>query len=158
MRLSPQNIERFYRIWFALLHYVNAQVQLVPDFPEIPGKEAVSTDVTVQLRDALWAHNDLREHFLVDNPAHLSAEDLAIVESWQYRVADSFSIVRSLQKYTIFLSHTLPAHAYGVLGLVSTIEETLPLPLSVYAQEVLLPFEHHIIMEYLFRQNGCDPG
>jgi len=53
MRLSPQNIERFYRIWFALLHYVNAQVQLVPDFPEIPGKEAVSTDVTVQLRDAL---------------------------------------------------------------------------------------------------------
>ena len=149
MRLSPQDIERFYRMWFAVLHYVNAQLHMVPDFPEAPDQESVSTEVAVQLRDALWAHDDLRERFIADNPAHLSAADLAVIESWQYRVADTFSIVRSLQKYTIFLSHTSPAHAYGVLGLVSTIEETLPLPLPVYAQAILLPFEHHIIYDSL---------
>ena len=33
MRLPPQETARFYRIWFALLHYVNAQLQLVPAFP-----------------------------------------------------------------------------------------------------------------------------
>ena len=149
MHLPPQDIERFYRMWFALLHYVNAQLHIVPDFPEAPGKEAVSTEVTVQLRDALWAHDEVRERFIADNPAQLSAADLSVIESWHYRIADSFSIVRSLQKYTIFLSHTTPAHAYGVLGLVSTIEETLPLPLPVYAQAVLLPFEHHIIYDSL---------
>ncbi|MBV9712093.1 MAG: hypothetical protein JO011_14395, partial [Ktedonobacteraceae bacterium] len=140
MRLSPRDTQRFYHIWFALLNYINAQLYIVPDFPDAPGNEPISTEVTVQLRDALWDHDDLRERFIADNPAQLSAADLAIVESWQYRVADSFSIVRSLQKYTIFLSHTAPAHAYGVLGLVSTIEETLPLPLPVYAKAVLLPF------------------
>jgi hypothetical protein len=149
MRLPPQDVERFYHMWFALLHYVNTQLHIVADFPEAPGEESVSTEVTVQLRDALWAHDEIRERFIADNPAQLSAADLAVVESWQYRVAGSFSIVRSLQKYTIFLSHTTPEHAYGVLGLVSTIEETLPLPLPVYAQAVLLPFEHHIIYDSL---------
>ncbi len=149
MRLPPQETERFYRIWFALLHYVNMQLQLVPTFPATPDEETVSSEVIVQVRDALWANDGLRERFITDNPAQLSAADLALVASWQYRVAGPFSIFRSLQKYTIFLSHTTPAHAYGVLGLVSTIEETVPLPLPVYTQAVLLPFGHQIIYDSL---------
>ncbi len=147
MRLPPQETQRFYRMWFALLHYVNAQLQLVPAFPATPGEEDVSTEVTVQVRDALWANDALREQFMTDNPAQLSAADLALVASWQYRVAGAFYVFRSLQKYTIFLSHTTPAHAYGVLGLVSTIEETIPLPLPAYTQAVLLPFGHQIIYD-----------
>ncbi len=79
----------------------------------------------------------------------MSAADLALVASWQDRVAGPFYIFRSLQHYTIFLSHTTPSHAYGVLRLTSTIEETVPLPLPVYAQAVLLPFGHHIIYDSL---------
>src|SRR5512135_2532547 len=101
MRLSPQETERFYRIWFAVLHYVNAQMHLVPAFPATPGVETVSTEVTLQLRDALWANDALREQFIADNPAQLSAADLAVVASWQYRVAGPFYIFRSLQHYTI---------------------------------------------------------
>ncbi len=149
MRLPPQETERFYRIWFALLHYVNTQLQLVPAFPAAPGKEDVSTAVTIQLRDALWANDALREQFVAENPAQLSAADLALVASWQYRLAETFYIFRSLQHYTIFLSTTSPAHAYGVLGLVSTFEETVPIPLPVYTQAVLLPFEHHITYDGL---------
>ncbi len=149
MRLPPQQTERFYRIWFALLYYVNTQLQLVPDFPSVPGEHNISPDAAVRLRNALWANDALREQFITDNPAQLPAVDLALVGSWQYRIAGSFYIFRSLQKYTIFLSDTTPAHAYGVLGLVSPIEETLPLPLPVYAQTVLLPFEHHIIYDSL---------
>src|SRR5215472_1402471 len=149
MRLSPQETARFYRIWFALLHYVNAQLHLVPTFPATPGVETVSTEVTLTLRDALWANDALREHFIAENPAQLSASDLALVARWQYRLAGSFYIFRSLQHYTIFLSETAPAHAYGVLGLVSTIEETVPLPLPVYTQAVLLPWGHQIIYDSL---------
>src|SRR5260370_2863996 len=149
MLLPPQETERFYRIWFPLLHYVNTQLQLVPAFPVAPGKEEVSTADIIQVRDALWADDALREQFIAENPAQLPAVDLALVASWQYRLAGPFYIFRSLQKYTIFLSHTTPAHAYGVLGLVSTIEETVPLPLPVYTQAVLLPFGHHIIYDSL---------
>ena len=150
MRLAPQETERFYRIWFALLHYVNTQLHLVPTFPAAPGEQDVSPEVTMQVRDALWANDALREQFIADNLAQLSAPDLALVASWQYRLTGSFYIFRSLQNYTIFLSDTTPAHAYGVLGLVSTIEETVPLPLPVFTQAVLLPFEHHITYDSLF--------
>ncbi len=149
MRLPPQETERFYRIWFALLHYVNSQLHLVPAFPATCDEEQVSTDIVIQLRDALWANDALREQFIADNPAQLSAADLALVASWQYRVAGTFYIFRSLQKYTIFLSETTPTHAYGVLGLVSSIEETVPLPLPVYTNAVLLPFGHEIIYDSL---------
>ncbi len=36
MRLLPADTERFYRIWFALLSYVNEQLHLVPRFPSTP--------------------------------------------------------------------------------------------------------------------------
>lgn len=36
MRLPPADTERFYRVWFALLHYVNEQLRLVSSFPETP--------------------------------------------------------------------------------------------------------------------------
>src|SRR5260370_17440106 len=121
MRLSSQETARFYRIWFALLHYVNTQLHLVPDFPAIPGVETVSTEVTVKLRDALWANDALREQFIAENPAQLPAEDLALVASWQYRLAGSFFIFRSLQHYTIFLSTTTPPPAHRLLGLSTTI-------------------------------------
>jgi len=149
MRLPPQETERFYRIWFALLHYVNTELHVVPAFPDAPGKADVSVEVTLKVRDALWATDALRERFISDNPAQLSGTDLALVASWQYRLAGAFYIFRSLQHSTIFLSDTTPAHAYGVLGLVSSIEETVPLPLPVYTQAVLLPFEQHIIYDSL---------
>ena len=69
MRLPPQETERFYRIWFALLHYVNRQLHLVPAFPDAPGKADVSVEVTLKVRDALWATDALREQFMTDNPA-----------------------------------------------------------------------------------------
>jgi hypothetical protein len=149
MLLAPEETRRFYRIWFALLSYVNTQLHLVPDFPASPGKATVSVEDTRQLRDALWANDALREQFIAENPSRLSAADLALVASWQYRLAGSFYIFRSLQKYTIFLSTTTPAHAYGVLGLASEIEETIPQPLPAYTQAVLLPFEHRIIYDSL---------
>lgn len=149
MRLPPAETERFYRIWFALLHYINDHLHLVPSFPATPGTETVSPAVIVRVRDALWAHDGLRERFITDNPTHLPPADLALVASWQHRLDDTFIIFRSLSHYTIFLSQTAPEHAYGVLGLVSTIEETVPLPLPVYSRAVLLPWGHQIIYDSL---------
>ena len=79
MRLAPQETERFYRIWFALLHYINEQLHLVPDFPEAPGEQDVSPEAEMQVRDALWANDAVREQFIADNPAGLPDTDLTVV-------------------------------------------------------------------------------
>ena len=102
------------------------------------------------LRNALWADDGLRDAFIANNPAGLSADDLAMVASWQYRVAGGFFIFRYLKKHTIFLSGSdTPALAYGVIGLLESFEEMLGPYLPLYVQAVLLPFEERIIYDGL---------
>jgi hypothetical protein len=147
--LTPQQTARCYRIWFALLHYVNEQRHLSSDFPDAPGEGNIRPADAIQLRNALWADDALRESFIADNPAGLPPEDLALVASWQYRVEGNFFIVRHLKKYTVFLTERSPSHAYGVLGLVSTIEEIVGPTVPIYVKAVLLPFEDQIIYDSL---------
>lgn len=125
MQLPPQQVERFYRIWFPLLHYVNKQVHLTTTFLDAPRPGAISQADAMLIRNALWANDGVRESFIATNPAGLPSADLALVASWQYRIAEGFFIVRHLKKYSVFLSEgpEAKAHAYGVLGLVSPIED-----------------------------------
>ena len=158
MGLSVEQVERFYRIWFALLRFVNDQRQIISPFPVSGEEGALSPSDEMQLRNALWADETLREHFLVANPAGLSSSDLAVVESWRYRKAGSFSILRALKAYTVFLSDRAPQHAYGVLGLLRPIEEVTPLPLPIYTEAVLLPFEGQIIYDGILQSYAVSLG
>jgi hypothetical protein len=68
MLLSPQQTERFYRIWFPLLHYVNEQRQFGSTFPAIYGEKAPSPADVLPLRTALWADDELRDTIACCNP------------------------------------------------------------------------------------------
>jgi hypothetical protein len=149
MHLEPHDVKRFYNIWFPLLFYVNQQRQLVSSFPDKWGDNSVNTNDAAILRDALWGDDLLREGFIKGNPANLSSEDIALVESWQYRVSGKFFIFRYLKKHTIFLSSDSPARAYGVLGLVSPFEDMFYMTLPIYADAVLIPFEGRITYDSL---------
>ncbi len=150
MHLSSGETQRFYTIWFPLLHYVNQQKKLIKEFPAQYGDASVDPQDAITLREALWADDSLREGFIAENPAHLSDGDLALVDSWKHRVAGDFYIFRYLKKHTVFLSSESPMRAFGVLGLVSPIEEIIGPYLPVLIKTVLLPFEDRIIYDSLF--------
>ena len=149
MHLTKPEVERFYHLWFPLLHYVNQQRNLVPSFPQAWHDAQVAPEVVVPLRDALWEDDALREAFIAENPAKLSPSDLALVASWKHRVAGNFFIFRYLKQYSIFLSSDDQARGYGVLGLTSPIEEVVGPYLPIYVQAVLIPFEDRIIYDSL---------
>ncbi len=157
MPLSSQQVERFYRIWFALLRFVNDQRQIISDFP-VGEEEVLSPPDEMEVRNALWADETLLERFIAVNPAGLSSSDLAIVENWRYRKAGGFSILRALKAYTVFLSERAPQHAYGVQGLLRPIEEVTPLPLPIYTEAVLLPFEGQIIYDGILQSYAVSLG
>jgi hypothetical protein len=149
MVIEPEKVQRFYQVWFPLLHYINEQRHLIPNFPSKWGKRSVPPADAAVLRDALWQDDSLREAFIAENPAHLSPDDLALIASWKHRVAGDFFVFRYLRKYSVFLSAESPAHAYGVLGLVSSIEEIVGPYLPICVKAVLLPFEGRIIYDSL---------
>jgi hypothetical protein len=151
MRLQAQIVDRFYRLWFALLHYANTRLLIDPSFPDTANGN-VLPESAVQIRDAIYADNTIITQFLSANPAQLSAPDLDIIASWQTRIHDTFIVLSSQQDYTIFLSQTEPVHVYGVLGLIDEIEDVLLTPLPTSVEAVLLPFENHIIYDSLLIQ------
>ena len=128
---------------------MNRQRQLLPTFPAAPEEATIPPADAKQLRDALWSDDLLRERFIAENPAGLASADLMLVSNWQYRLADTFYIFRYLKRYTVFLSASTPPHAYGVLGLVSPIEEIMGPYVPIYVEAVLLPWEDQIIYDSL---------
>ena len=159
MILSPEQTERFYRIWWALLRYVNAQKHFVPNMPATPSEGSIKIEDAAKIRDALWKDDALREKFIAENAerAALPPEDLEIVASWKHRVAGNFYVMRHLKKYSIFLSES-PARAYGVVGLYSPLEQVVGPYLPVYVQAILLPFEDKIIYDSLMAPYGISFG
>ena len=106
-------------------------------------------EATEPLRNALWADDRLREAFIADNPVGLAADDLALVASWEHRVAGEFFVFRYLKAHSVFLSTNSPVRGYGVLGLTSPIEDILGPYLPLYVSAVLIPFEGRIIYDSL---------
>lgn len=149
MHLNESEVERFYSIWFPLLRFVNQHQKVVPTFPKEWHNAGVSPKVAIPVRDALWEDDALREAFITENPAGLSQNDLALVESWKHRVEDNFFIFRHLKKYTVFIDGSSPANAYGVQGITAPLEEIIGPYLPIYVEAVLIPFEDRIIYDSL---------
>lgn len=149
MHLNEGEVARFYGIWFPLLHFVNRHRKLVPVFPNVWRNAQVPVEVAVTVRNALWEDDALREAFIAENPARLSREDLALVNSWKHRIEDDFFIFRHLKKHTVFIGGDSPASAYGVQGITDPLEEIVGPYLPIYVKTVLIPFEDRIIYDSL---------
>lgn len=158
MILPSEEAERFYRIWWALLRYTNAQRDFFPDLPISPEAGSLPPPKALKIRQALWEDDALREGFIAENPTALPPEDLEIVASWQHRVSGNFFVLRHLKKYTVFLDRGTPARVYGVLGLISPIEDVIGPYLPLYVNAVLLLFEDKIIYDSLLNPYNISFG
>lgn len=150
MLLEPHDVELFFRLHRSLMFFVNQRLKVVPDDIASPDAfAALSPQVRLKVRDALNENVDLIESFVCENPAHLSDDELDIVGSWQHLVHGKFYVFRELAKYTVFLTTTDPAIAYGVLALSQPFEELIGPYLPILAQTVLLPFKGVIVYDGL---------
>jgi hypothetical protein len=150
MQLEPDDLRLFYKLYPALLSFVNQRLGIVDTRftgPEEYG--ALPTDQRIQLRNALVANLGLIEAFVSENPARLSADELEIVGSWKDLVAGEFYVYRILTKYTVFLTTREPAVAYGVLHLRDSFEDMLGPRLPHLCKTVLLPFKGQIVYDGL---------
>ncbi len=149
MNLSPTDSERFYRIWWPLLYYVNTRTNLIADLPINPESNSVNPQEAAKIRDALWGSPEYLQGFVDENPAGLTEEDLAVAVNWSHRVSGTFIIMRHLKKHSIFLLDSPEPTAFGVLGIISPIDDVLPFAPPVMVNAVLLPFEDKIIYDGL---------
>ena len=150
MLLESQDVELFFKLHRALMFFVNQRLKVIPDDLATPEEfSALSPQVRLKVRDSFLGHTDLIQQFVDENPARLSDDELDIVRSWRHLVAGKFYVFRELAKYTVFLSTTEPAIAYGVLALSQPFEELIGPYLPVFTDTVLLPFKDKIVYDGL---------
>lgn len=150
MKLSEEDADLFFRLMWALQFYVNQQLQVLPDVDSLEAYEAAATEDKLKVRNALYENLNLLDDFVTKNPAGLSADELAIVESWRQPVRGDFYIERFLKKGTIFIGGTTSPQVYLVHGLHDSLEDmfySFPPPIRV--QATLLPFKGRIIYDGL---------
>ena len=127
MNLTFDEGKLFYDLYAALLSFVNRKLKVSSEqFSN--SKEYTSTppEARVAVRDALFAHRELIDEFVKENPAKLSTDQLEIIGTWKHAVVGKFYVFRYLTKYTVFLSSGgSPNKAYGVLGLADPLEEVI---------------------------------
>jgi hypothetical protein len=146
VQLNPEEVRRFYAIWQPLILFVNRRLRLVPSMLRPDFDRLWDPNEVKKIRDAMWADDALREAFVAENPAALPPDDLAIVDSWKYRKAGKFFLVKHLKKYSIMVGDD--STVYGVLGLTNPLSEVVPFT-PCFADAVLLPFDGRIIYDSL---------
>jgi hypothetical protein len=157
MTLPIPHSDRFYNIWKPLLLFVNRQRQLVPALLDVdPGTKLNLPDV-FRIRQAIWEDDALLDTFVVQNPAHLSAEDLSLVASWKHHRAGRFFVFKHLKKHSIFIDDGR-GEVFAVKGLYSSIEEVVGPYLPVLVETVLLPFGDEIIYDSLMQPYNISFG
>jgi hypothetical protein len=150
MLLTPQDVELFFKLHPALMHFVNQRLQAVSDRPANPDEfSSLSPETRLKVRDAFLKHPDLLQAFVEENPANLATDELDIVRSWQCLVHGKFYVFRELKKYMVFLSANEPTIAYGVLALSQPFDELVGPYLPVLTETVLLPFKGMIVYDGL---------
>jgi hypothetical protein len=153
MKLSPEDLAMFYRIWLALLTFVNTKTKLATKWPNEPKMGSVPIEEAALLRDALWENEALLGEFVTQNPAGLSEEELLITGNFIHRVQGEFIAVRTLKKHTI-ITHTpensSEERVYGVIGLSNSLDEVFPFFPQIF-EGVLMPFRDKIVPDGLFR-------
>ncbi len=150
MNLAIEDARLFFKLFFALLAYANRQLKVLPNVNTPDDIPKAGSQKVVTIRDALYAHPELLDQFVAENPEGFTPEELSIVASWKYRVSGDFYLMRCLEKYAVLMSADKPVHLYGVLGLYDPIavlvrDQALP----VLLRTTLLPFKGKIICDGL---------
>ena len=147
MKLPKEDVELFYKLYLALLVYVNKKHNLVQGLASPDDFSKFRVEQMNKLRDELYKQPELIDSFVAENPWRFSSAELDVVSSWTNFVRGSFVILRYLKDYAIFLDHEEPPKAYGVLALYAPFEQLVGSFLPVMVEAVLLPFGDRIISD-----------
>lgn len=147
MRLSPEDVDLFYKLYMALLFFTNTR-HGIEEISTIEQLIQLSPQRRLAIREILFANDHLIDEFVSSNPAGLNQQELAIVAGWKSYLEGRFYLLRQLKRHAIFLSAEGEPKAYGVLAIADLFDEIVPF-MPIIVGTVLLPFKGQIIYDGL---------
>lgn len=147
MTLSQDDGKLFYELMWKLQYHVTRKRGFHENINSIEEYAALDSKKKLDVRNELWEDPELISAYVRENPDHLSAEKLQIIENWTRFIKGSFFILRHLKKGSIFIKDD---KVYSVHGIQDPLEEVIPShALPQMMEAVLLPFKGNIVYDGL---------
>ncbi|MGL4419564.1 MAG: hypothetical protein ACRCZF_02770, partial [Gemmataceae bacterium] len=150
MILEPEDIQLFFRLYPALMNYVNQQLKIITSKDGVPARFSdIANQQRIQIRQGWLSQLNLTDSFVKTNPERFTEEELAIVHSWRHVIADQFYLVQHLKKHSLFLTSKEPDRLFGVVALSQPLQEIIGPEVPKLIGTALLPFKGRIIHDGL---------
>jgi hypothetical protein len=141
MLLTIEERELFWKNWLNLLAFVNDSYKIDNEFGHPNSPVGINIKAAHNISKKLFSDITIIDR-LVDADK-IIGEDAELLFSWKRYVESTFVILKQLKKYCI-LYDKKNNKWYGVNGITTSIEETIPIHPCII-QTVLLPFKDKVI-------------
>lgn len=149
-KLSSKDAFLFFKIYFALLEYVNKKYHIQPQLKKIYQQTNMPPNLILPIRDYLFEHLDIIDDFIKENPYRLTDDELELIYHFKDSIGDIFIIMKYDKEYTYLLGRNAN---FAIKGLHSTIAEVIPAYNLPYAcQMYLIPFKDVIVYDGIITQ------
>ena len=147
--LAKEDITLFFKLYFALLRYVNLNAKIISPY-DMSAEEFIDliTEEKVKIREHLYQKPNYFDLFLKsDHAKNLTADQLEIVAGWKHYIKGRFYIFKHLKNQTIFLDDSRDnSKAYAVTGISYPLASSFISPPTL-VEAVLIPFKNYIIYD-----------
>ena len=156
--LTEEAANRFYKLYFALLEYINNKYKIEPKIKKIYKQKNLNVNDLYEIDEYLWKNREVIDDFIKENLYKFSKSELEEIKEFKNATNEQFFIVAGFEEeYTKVLSND--GKLYMVKGLNSNIDEIIDkdeLPKIIYT--TLLMFDGNIIYNSFFRSLPVNLG
>lgn len=156
--LSKNAADEFYKLYFALLEYVNKKHNIEPELKKIYKQEQLEPRQLIPINKYLWEHKEELDNFINENPYNFNEEELNNIKEFKSTIKSAHFIVTGFQReYTEILSED--GKLYMIKGIRSDLDEILnPNDLPLVISTTLLMFKNKIIYNGLIEETTIKFG
>lgn len=148
--LCKSAADHYYKLYFALLDYINKKYKIHPEIKKIYKQEGLDVTKLSDIDKYLWDHKNIIDDFIEENQYHFTEEELSEIKEFKHAVtSDTFVIVGFDREYTKILSDN--GKLYMVKGIRADFDEIMnPKELPKIIGTTLLMFKGKIVFKSFF--------
>lgn len=148
--LCKKAADHYYKLYFALLDYINKKYKIHPEIKKIYKQEGLDINKLYDIDKYLWEHKEIIDDFIKDNNYKFTEEELSEVNEFKNAItSDYFVIVGFDREYTKILSND--GKLYMVKGIRTDFDKIMnPKELPKIISTTLLMFNGNIVFKSFF--------
>lgn len=148
--LCKNAADHYYKLYFALLDYINKKYKIHPEIKKIYKQEGIDVNKIYDIDKYLWKHKEIISDFIKDNDYKFTEEELSEINKFKNAItSDYFVIVGFDREYTKILSDD--GKLYMVKGIRTDFDKMMnPKELPKIISTTLLMFKGVIVFKSFF--------